>query len=71
MWRVGRQDPSRWWDAEVFPRGTGAFIRRAQDDSGYSRELVAGTWGLIPWFAKEPSELLRLAPVEVFDAGPA
>ncbi len=54
MWRVGRQDPSRWWDAEVFPRGTGAFIRRAPDDAGYSRELVAGQWGLIPWFAKEP-----------------
>jgi putative SOS response-associated peptidase YedK len=54
MWRVGRQDPNRWWDAEVFPRGTGAFIRRGQDDAGYSRELVAGQWGLIPWFAKEP-----------------
>ncbi|MFO5109049.1 SOS response-associated peptidase family protein, partial [Salmonella enterica subsp. enterica serovar Stanley] len=23
-------------------------------DTGYSRELVAGQWGLIPWFAKEP-----------------
>lgn len=54
MWRVGRQDPNRWWDAEVFPRGTGAFVRRSQDDTGYSRELVAGQWGLIPWFAKEP-----------------
>ncbi|MEE9871530.1 MAG: SOS response-associated peptidase family protein [Delftia lacustris] len=54
MWRVGRQNPIRWWDAEVFPRGTGAFVRRAQDDTGYSRELVAGQWGLIPWFAKEP-----------------
>lgn len=54
MWRVGRQDPNRWWDAEVFPRGQGAFIRRSQDDTGYSRELVAGQWGLIPWFAKEP-----------------
>lgn len=54
MWRVGRQNPNRWWDAEVFPRGTGAFIRRGQDDAGYSRELVAGQWGLIPWFAKEP-----------------
>mgnify|MGYP006139751979 FL=1 len=29
-------------------------MRRAQDDAGYSRELVAGQWGLIPWFAKEP-----------------
>ena len=54
MWRVGSQNPNRWWDTEVFPRGTGAFVRRSQDDTGYSRELVAGTWGLIPWFAKEP-----------------
>ncbi|SDZ52954.1 Putative SOS response-associated peptidase YedK [Delftia lacustris] len=54
MWRVGRQNPGRWWDEDVFPRGAGAFIRRAQDDAGYSRELVAGQWGLIPWFAKEP-----------------
>lgn len=54
MWRVGSQSPNRWWDAEVFPRGPGVFVRRAQDDTGYSRELVAGTWGLIPWFAKEP-----------------
>ena len=23
------------------------------DDPGYSRELIAGQWGLIPWFAKE------------------
>lgn len=53
MWRVGRQNPNRWWDEDVFPRGTGAFVRRAQDDAGYSREIVAGQWGLIPWFAKE------------------
>ncbi len=54
MWHVGRHNPGRWWDEDVFPRGTGAFVRRSQDDTGYSRELVAGTWGLIPWFAKEP-----------------
>lgn len=54
MWHVGRHNPGRWWDEDVFPRGTGAFVRRAQDDTGYSRELVAGQWGLIPWFAKEP-----------------
>lgn len=52
-WSVGRRSPQRWWDEVVFPRGTGAFIRRARDDTGYSRELVAGQWGLIPWFAKE------------------
>lgn len=36
----------------MFPRSPGAFIRRDRDDAGYSRELVVGQWGLIPWFAK-------------------
>lgn len=53
-WAVGRQNPLRWWDDVLFPRGTGPFIRRARDTSGYERELVVGQWGLIPWFAKEP-----------------
>lgn len=53
-WHVGRDRPNRWWDKDVFPRGQGAFIRRAVDDTGYAKELVAGQWGLIPWFAKEP-----------------
>ncbi|WP_423454212.1 SOS response-associated peptidase [Ottowia sp. VDI28] len=52
LWHVGRHNPDRWWDKDVFPRGRGAFIRRAKDDVGYSRELAAGQWGLIPWFAK-------------------
>lgn len=54
-WHIGRQNPVRWWDEVLFPRGQGAFIRRARDDAGYSRELVIGQWGLIPWFAKEPA----------------
>lgn len=54
FWHVGRDNPNRWWDVDVFPRGKGVFIRRAVDDPDYSRELVAGPWGLIPWFAKEP-----------------
>lgn len=53
-WAVGRQNPLRWWDEVLFPRGTGPFIRRARDTSAYERELVVGQWGLIPWFAKEP-----------------
>lgn len=53
-WHVGNRNPMRWWDDVLFPRGTGAFIRRTRDDAGYSRELVVGQWGLIPWFAKEP-----------------
>ena len=51
-WHIGARNPVRWWDEVVFPRGRGAFIRRAVHDAGYSRELVAGQWGLIPWFAK-------------------
>ena len=51
-WHVGRDQPNRWWDEFVFPRGRGVFIRRAVHGGDYSRELVAGHWGLIPWFAK-------------------
>ncbi|MBS0407325.1 MAG: SOS response-associated peptidase family protein [Proteobacteria bacterium] len=54
FWRVGRDQPGRWWDEVVFPRGQGVFIRRAVHDADYHRELVAGQWGLIPWFAKTP-----------------
>ncbi len=53
-WAIGSSNPVRWWDTTLFPRGQGPFIRRAKDDAGYSRELVVGQWGLIPWFAKEP-----------------
>lgn len=52
-WHVGNRNPLRWWDQVLYPRGIGPFIRRAKDDAGYSRELVVGQWGLIPWFAKE------------------
>lgn len=51
-WAVGRQNPVRWWDEVLFPRGSGPFIRRSRDDAGYARELAVGQWGLIPWFAK-------------------
>lgn len=51
-WLVSSRQPVRWWDQTLFPRGKGPFIRRARDDAGYSRELVVGQWGLIPWFAK-------------------
>ena len=52
-WAIGSRNPTRWWDAVLFPRGQGPFLRRAHDDPAYSRELVVGQWGLIPWFAKE------------------
>ena len=51
-WHIGARNPVRWWDEVVFPRGRGVFIRRAVHDAGYARELVAGQWGLIPWFAR-------------------
>ena len=51
-WHVGRDQPGRWWDKALFPRGHGPFIRRARNDAGYTRELTCGQWGLIPWFAK-------------------
>lgn len=44
----------RWWDDVLYPRGNGPFVRRAKGDPGFSRELVVGQWGLIPWFAKAP-----------------
>ena len=52
-WAIGSRNPARWWDAVLFPRGRGAFLRHTHDDPAYSRELVVGQWGLIPWFAKE------------------
>lgn len=51
-WHVGRDQPGRWWDKELYPRGHGPVIRRARDHAGYSKELACGQWGLIPWFAK-------------------
>ena len=52
VWHVGRQNPLPWWDDLLFPRGRGPFIRPARGDAAAANELVAGQWGLIPWFAK-------------------
>jgi putative SOS response-associated peptidase YedK len=51
-WHVGGRSPLRWV-AEVFPGYQGVFIRAARNSVAFERELVAGQWGLIPWFAKE------------------
>lgn len=40
------------WKQHVFPRALAPFIRRGRDDASYTRELVVGQWGLLPWFAK-------------------
>lgn len=50
MWHL--QDGTQWAGGGVYPRKTGPFVRRAREDVGYSRELVLGQWGLIPWFSK-------------------
>jgi putative SOS response-associated peptidase YedK len=42
--------PTPFPTGEVFPRGTGSFVR-TRPDSGV-RELVIGQWGLVPHFAK-------------------
>lgn len=52
FWQIGAGRPLTW-PKTIFPRAQGPFIRRARDNTGFSRELVAGQWGLIPWFAKE------------------
>lgn len=51
-WRPANELPSAWGGDIVAPRKPGPFIRRARDDAAYSRELVVGRWGLVPWFSK-------------------
>ena len=51
FWQIGAGRPLSW-PKNIFPRAPGPFIRRARDDAGFSRELVVGQWGLIPWFSK-------------------
>jgi putative SOS response-associated peptidase YedK len=50
-WEIGPRNQPQWAKA-VFPRAPAPFIRRSKDEASYSRELVVGQWGLIPWFAK-------------------
>lgn len=44
--------PMDYRQVDVFPRSPGYFIRRSTSHAAYSRELVQGQWGLIPWFTK-------------------
>jgi putative SOS response-associated peptidase YedK len=46
------QAPANFPVGSVFPRGRGAFVRRARDSAAVEREGVVGQWGLIPSFAK-------------------
>lgn len=51
FWHIGRTNQPQLWQAEIFPRSQGPFIRA---DSAGQRVLVVGQWGLIPHFAKSP-----------------
>lgn len=62
LWHIGRHNSNPWRGGGVYPRSLGPFIRRDRHDTSYSRELVIGQWGLIPWFAKEAK--LCLGPKE-------
>lgn len=52
LWDISNRNPQRWWKDVLVPRGQGPFIRRGDQGTGDSLELVVGQWGLIPWFAK-------------------
>lgn len=54
FWLIGRQNPPRWWKADVFPRKPGPFIRQSKDAG--APELVIGQWSLVP--SSERSTLL-------------
>ena len=52
-WHIGRHNPWRGVQREVFPSYEAPFIRAECDSIEPRRELVVGQWNLIPWFAKE------------------
>ena len=52
-WHIGRHNPWRGVQRDVFPGYDAPFIRAAGDSTEPQRELVVGQWNLIPWFAKE------------------
>ena len=52
-WHLGRHNPWRGDQREVFPTYEAPFIRADRDAAEPQRELVVGQWSLIPWFAKE------------------
>lgn len=51
--QYGLPVPQGYPAGDLFPRGSGAFIRRARESQD-GLEGAVGTWGLIPWFAKTP-----------------
>lgn len=63
FWHIGGpKDENRWWEGgDVFPRQPGPFVRRARHDAGYSREVVVGRWGLVPWWFKKPLSEFKIS----------
>ena len=51
-WHIGRHNPWRGAQRDVFPGYDAPFIRAARDSTEPQRELVVGQWNLIPWFAE-------------------
>ena len=49
-WHIGRHNQPKW-STEVFPRALGPFLRAA---SPGRIDLIVGSWGLIPPWAKTP-----------------
>lgn len=56
-WEIGRHNQHRW-ARDLFPRARGPFLRLGEDRG---LNLVVGTWGLIPSWAKTP--VLKYATV--------
>lgn len=83
FWHIGRHNPPRWWEdvlKEVFQRGHPLMRRmhkpdpKLPPDQQDKRSVIPIELGDVDqWLAgtvEEASKLLKLAPVEVFDAGP-
>jgi putative SOS response-associated peptidase YedK len=51
VWHIGRHNQVQWTN-ELFPGSHGPFLRQGQPNAGL--DLVVGTWGLIPKWAKTP-----------------
>lgn len=51
-WQIDNRQPPAGWDAALYPRGRGPFIRRGASEGGEGHQLVVGQWGLVPSFSK-------------------
>jgi putative SOS response-associated peptidase YedK len=49
MWSL-KKPSFEWARQQIFPKKNGLFLRTSREPG--TNELVAGQWGLIPWFSK-------------------